>query len=216
MGAEIEKTGAVDHGPGGAGGEVASALCNQSETGELSGSLELLVNKLDQINSTLVTIAPPDGVSVSQFGAAIFIAVIGAFTAYVFNFFHWRMVRKKHYFGRIADILNIHIHELERLAVRYWVSCYEEHEKQSIEIDEISIKAKLRLISRYTKKLGPLLDVSRYRELADELSSFSQDIFDEASGGDFESSRRKEDPKRAQIVSRLCADMQAKLVFLED
>lgn len=169
--------------------------------GELSKSLE---SSLEALQNN----------SLTQLLFGVLVAIVGAFSAYLFNYFHWKMVEKKRAVSQITGELNALIQGLETNSVKYWVQDYREKDKEEINATEVVIKSNLRLINHYIMDFRLILNIDK-NNLGRQLEDFHVDIFDLITGDDFESTVRKSSKSRAMKISSRCSDIRAKIYSLE-
>lgn len=202
-------------------------ICNEFMT-DLDFSHYLIVDAINTVGNNLdesikhlsETISsyhiPSDSISAEDFFFAVLIAIIGAFSAYLFNYFHWRMVRRKDKLSGIFFAFNSLIKEFESIAIEYWLIDYNAKQMQHLNMLEVSIKSRVRLINRYTrllrsKKLTPVYNVS----ILDKIENFGDAVFDLATGGEFESKNRVSSKSTAIKISNLCSDIRAQITSLD-
>lgn len=176
---------------------------------------ENLSASIDQLTTTLSSLLEPAGSFTStQLIFAIFIAFIGAFSAYLFNLFHWSMVEKKKKISNMGLSLDFLIKDLESIAVDYWVQDFEKKSLKKMHASEISIKSNIRLISKYIVLLIPKLN-TKDTAIKQKFNEFSLEIFDIATGDDFESKNRKASKSKAAKIAFRCSDIRALISTLE-
>lgn len=196
--------------------EESITLFNSSLTENITALSSDLSGSIDQLATTLVSLLETaNSLTFTQFLFAAFVAVVGALSAYIFNYLHWKMVEKKQKLSKVSEVMAALITELEKLSVDYWIEGYDEDKRLQIQAVEVSIKSKLRLISRYTKIIAPYLKNKQATSNKQKLEDFESDIFDWASGDDFESTGRKASKATAMKVSNLCADIKSTIITFE-
>lgn len=84
----------------------------------------------------------------------------------------------------------------------YWI---EEHNKDDVE-NEIYIKSKIRLLTKYVKKID-----KKQASKEDVLNDFASNLYDLVTGDDFESQNRKASKRKASLISYACADILANI-----
>lgn len=174
-----------------------------------------LTKSIDQLSETLASsLAATGGITLLHALFSIFVVVVGAFSAYLFNFFHWRMVEKRKQISSARLALSTLVSDLESIAVNYWLRDYCDKDRLEIQADEISIKSKIGLIERYTRlislQLGNNISASRKQE----FEEFPLVIFDLATGDGFESVSKKSSKSKAIKISKLCLGMNATILSL--
>lgn len=174
----------------------------QEALSDLSSSIALLVNS----NNQEVWY---------QIAFAIFIAFIGAFSAFLFNYLNWKIIKKKESILKTCSSINQFIDELEKTSIDYWVEDYKENNKIKITCSEITIKSRLRLINKYIDILLSESEKSLGEYAKTNIKKFINDVYDIITGGDFESKSRKASNQIANKISIKCSDMRATLHTLE-
>jgi len=145
------------------------------------------------------------GITPAQGLFGIFIAFFGAFSAFFFNYLHWRMVEKKKKVSNICLTVIQLLNDLEEMALDYWTKNYNSAEKEKIHIQEITIKSNIFLFSKYIRLLSSQINTNKSSNNV-SLESSLDDIFDLITGDDFESTTRAESkPKAFKIAKELSA-----------
>jgi len=143
------------------------------------------------------------------------IAIIGALSAYFFNAMHWKIVERKKKMSSVMIELRSIINDLESISVKYWTKDYCEKDRQDIGISEISIKSKVRLISRYIKLIISESKLKDKDQNGQKLEDFSLNIFDLVTGDDFESRERKSSKGKAQKILNECSDIRVTILNID-
>jgi len=175
----------------------------------VSEHLNALADAVDKVSHTITT------TSTSSVLEPAIVVIIGAFTAYLFNLFHWRMVENRKSITNISDGLIQLILRLEDVSVNYWLSCYaggdNEIERQ---VSEIKIKSDLLLIAKFSKtllnKTTPRNNISIGEDLENQISI----LFDLATGGEFESKTRLPSKSNASKISTACVKLRFQIAEL--
>lgn len=170
---------------------------------DINDSISMLSSNLSSILENLTTI------SLTQVLFAMFIAFVGAASAYFFNLFHWKMVQRKQKISRINSELTTLINDFEKVAVDYWIQNFNETDKEQNNALEIVIKSRLRLIQKYIRILTPELKASKSKSIIEKLEEFHDDTFDLVTGDDFESSTRCASKPKAMKIAYKCSDIRA-------
>ena len=130
-------------------------------------------------------------------------AFITAFAVFIFNVIYWRVTERNREFNVIGKSLVDTIKCVEACSIKYWSTKFDsvdDPEKVRLEIDIKSFPLLLqKLIDEYMKKLPSNMDAS---DLV-RVRSFADNLFDIATGGDFESMRTNEDFVRCAKISKM-------------
>jgi hypothetical protein len=197
--------------------EVCTAIAssNESVNKEIALLSENISDAVMRLSETISSLhAPSIGITSEQVYFAVFIAFIGAFSAYLFNLFHWNMVNKKQRKDGISITLSVLVGELESISVTYWLNDYDKECKQKIHATEIAIKSKIRLIVRYIGILSAELNSKKLESKIKELDDFRFDIFELVTGDEFESASRIASKAKAIKISNRCSDVKAMISSL--
>ena len=144
---------------------------------------------------------------------SIVAAILGATSAYLFNYFHWKVVEDKNTVSSLCRLITDTIDVLEKNSVEYWLE--DSFDKANIRKQiEITIKAKCEVLSRQTEqlfaKVSPEQPASRIYKIRDSVNQ----IYDIATGDDFESLNRKSDPVKAAKIGRLCTKVKIEVITM--
>ena len=187
--------------------DLTDAVLTTGET--VSEAIARLESTLSMLLSASDTITP------TEIGFAVFVAFVGALSAYLFNLFHWRTVAKREKLSGVGNALTILIDKLESTAVEYWIRECKEENKEIDRAMEISLKTKTRLVARYVDLfVSGHKDNATWKDLQ-KLRSFKGEIFDVVTGEEFESRSRKASKAKALKISNLCSDATALIVSLD-
>lgn len=145
---------------------------------------------------------------------AVIGAISGAISAFLFNFFHWKLESKRNAVAEAALSLKEVVLDFESIAIKYWLTDYKEEELIECQISEIKMKSFLKLIIKYSRLLSGLSLNSRGKEIVKSIEGFSDSIFDRTTGGAFESASRKASKGRAAKIANDCAKARAELTEL--
>ena len=166
------------------------------------------IDLIDQVaQSTTKIIEAVNSSSNSGISSAIFVAIIGAFSAFIFSLLQQINDRKSNRIKNTSKSILDLIATLEQLSLKYWITGYNSDKKDDISIDEARIKSINPLIDKH---MLILLSYLRPRVLkkynAEQLSVFPSDIFTLTTGGDFESPNRIQSKKTATAISKKCLE----------
>ncbi len=159
-------------------------------------------------NTTSVLIKEPSWVSTADLLFPLFVAFIGAFSAYLFNLFHWETVKKKEKISSIGNALFVLIDEFESMSIYYWNESWCAEKRDEISTKEIQMKSKVFLMSKYIDLVTSQLKRKGSNELVKNLNSFRSEIFDVATGDGFETVTRVASKSKAMCISKMCAEIK--------
>lgn len=135
----------------------------------------------------------------------------GAFAAYLFNKFHWKQTEHLRKAELILKHIADNVDRIESLTIQYWLS---EDSTRSPENkkNEIQIKSLFRTQTRLIKTIQTHQDKKTAK--LDSLSEIHEELFELATGDQFESRTRTSSPSKCNKISRLSADMRLTLIEL--
>jgi len=171
----------------------------------INDNLSINLSKLSV--SITDTIHNASGISLGTALLSIFIVIIGAFSAYLFNHLHWRNVKKNDKINSGTGNLVTLLEKLELIAIEYWLKEYSEESNIEIESSEIQIKSILKLIVKQTN-LTLNLAKNGTLDINHPLMRQVEELFDLITGGDFESHGRERSKIKATKISNLCTETQ--------
>lgn len=178
----------------------------------LSVDNELLINTLDEINTTLSSI--PDGSYGVTFAGALF-SVLAAFT---FNIIYWWVVSLKKGLSTEVAKFEFILDRFEESATQYWIQSHSTGNSQDLLIKEMRIKADHRLLREATERIDKKFFFRKFNRTRATFSETSkillEDLYDCATGGDFESHARKKDTKRCNRIIKLCTQIRVEATGL--
>lgn len=189
---------------------------------ECSGQIEIVTESIDRVADNIAnldgTLSPALSVTDSIFSTdvafAIFIAIIGAFSAYLFNLFHWQFVSKREKISRIGEALLRTTDDLEKLSVHYWTSDCHSSNAEETHATEVLIKSRSRLLAKYVDIYVTKGKFKNNHPRAKKLVLLTCELYDVATGEDFESKKRSASRAKAQKISNMCADITATVAQL--
>lgn len=165
-----------------------------------------VVEALSRLEGSLVeALKSNQGLGLEDIVFGVVLAIVGALSAYLFNHLHWKMVEKVQARNSLLSVMSDAISRFESVAVAYWVRNQAQVDPEA----EILIKARHRSILNQIELLTSEQNKIQYAALHTSLSDFSDEVFDVATGGDFESAARRASPNRAAQISRLSSDALA-------
>jgi len=199
---------------------ISSSTTNNESASMGSNISDSIITASSEISNSVVGLESTleSLLSSSTFTALLqmsLVAVIGALSAYIFNALHWKMVERNKKVSSVAIELRAIINDLESISVDYWTKDYIEENRQDIHIAEISIKSKVRLISRYIKLIIAELNIKKADQNAHKLEEFSLNIFDLVTGDEFESRDRKSSKPKAQKILNECSDIRVTILSID-
>lgn len=182
---------------------------------KLASSAEGISDSLIQIESLLSRLMPAqDVITLNQGLYGLFVVFVGALSAYLFNYFHWKMVSKKNKLSGLCTAFTSLINELERVSVLYWLTPYQRASQREAHTLEIQIKSNRQLTSKYIKSISLQLSGKQYDPVKKKLKDFDQEMFDLITGDGFESQSREISKSKAAQISKRCVSIKAAVIML--
>lgn len=182
---------------------------------KLASSVENLSNSLIQIESLLSKLVPEENAITLNAGLyGVFVVLVGALSAYLFNYFHWRMESKKSELSVLVDALTSLVNELERASISYWLTSYQDSSEQKNHALAIQIKSNRHLSSTYIKLISSQLNTKQHDSVKKDLECFNQKMFELLTGDSFETRDRMMSKSRATKISVHCVRIKAAIITL--
>jgi len=188
---------------------------------------ERIVESLDRLNSSFnerlsdlscsltdtLNSIPTDKIIFS-----VIMVVVGAFTAWLFNYFNWTISQKnKEKLQTIDRIISI-IDDLERVSVKYWLEDFIISNIIEQQYNEIKIKSLLKLVANQVHLLGEIeknnyiIDNNYVKTIAlKSVNEYCDKLFDTITGDNFEYKSRKKSKHKAAKISSICINARMKL-----
>lgn len=175
------------------------------------------VDLIHIINSGFVSVAEAINSSGgSTLNDGFILALAGAFSAFAFNLIQKMIDAKSVRLTKSGDAMLLLIKEFEKISIPYWIKGFNStaSEEQSNCHDEINIKAMLMTIDKNLQVLILNLPMKNKSYNKQRLESFSSDIYDLASGGDFEADVRPANKTTAFAIAKKCGEAKAVILSL--
>lgn len=144
------------------------------------------------------------------------LALAGAFSAFAFNLIQKLLDAKSVRLTKSGDAMLLLIKEFEEITVRYWVRGHDSSndDAESNTYDQINIKAMLMTLDKNVNLMLENLPFKNKAYNKQKLSAFSSDVYDLASGDDFESAIRPANKGKAFAISKKCSEAKAIILGL--
>lgn len=152
----------------------------------------------------------------STLSDGVILALAGAFSAFAFNLIQKLIEAKSVRLTKSGDAMLLLIKEFEEITVRYWVRGHDtsNSDVESNICDQINIKAMLMTLDKNVNIMLENLPLKNKAYNKQKLSAFSSDVYDLASGDDFESEIRPPNKGKAFAISKKCSDAKAIILGL--
>ncbi|MEZ8122228.1 hypothetical protein ACED30_22275 [Vibrio splendidus] len=174
-----------------------------SSTPKLEVNQDQLIETINSVNTTLGSI--PDG----SFTVAIVGALCSVIAAFIFNAIYWRVVERKKKLSSEVAKFEVVLDRFEKTSTEYWTHGYSRRNSKSLLIKEMRMKAELRLLRDSRNKMAERIYKEKSRtKFKHDMQKHLSNLFDSATGGDFESTQRTEDLKRCGEIIRLCTQLR--------
>ncbi|EFB1887725.1 hypothetical protein FJC28_06795 [Escherichia coli] len=146
----------------------------------------------------------------------IILALAGALSAFFFNLIQKGIDAKTKRLTKSGEAMLSLINELGDIAVRYWVRGHDSScaDNESNICDEINIKAMLMTLDKNIRFMVDNLPLKNKSLNKNKLEKFSSDIYDLASGEDFEAEVRPPNKTKAFAISKKCSEAKAIILGL--
>lgn len=154
-----------------------------------------------------------DQASTFPLGTTLLVAILGsvfaAIAAYVINYLHWSRAKEAEKTENLTKAIIQTVERLELFAIDYWLQPYDQSKVMELETLEINIKSTHASImshsSVFQKNRGT-------QTTSKSLEKFVDEIFDIATGGDFESTSRTASKSTATKISKSCETLKINLL----
>ena len=190
--------------------DIAQAINLLNDTIAVNANKDNLIQALDKLNTTLSS--TPDGSLTEVLGGAIF-SVIAAF---IFNFLYWKVKERNERLRSAVFEAKDALIDFEDNAVEYWSRDYDSKNIKTNTVQQAKIKANhTLLLSTYTNRILP--NLTRSQKNTEKLAAKKnvqheiENLFDIATGGEFESSTRKANKKNVSDIIRRCTRIRTRL-----
>ncbi len=152
----------------------------------------------------------------STLSDGVILALAGAFSAFAFNLIQKLLDAKSVRLTKSGDAILLLIKEFEEITVRYWVRGHNSSndDTESNAYDQINIKAMLMTLDKNVNLMLENLPLKNKENNKLKLSAFSSDVYDLASGDDFESETRPPNKGKAFAISKKCSEAKAIILGL--
>ena len=152
----------------------------------------------------------------STLSDGVILALAGAFSAFAFNLIQKLLDAKSIRLTKSGDAMLLLIKEFEEITVRYWVRGHNSSndDAESNTCDQINIKAMLMTLDKNVNLMLENLPFKNKESNSQKLSAFSSDVYDLASGDDFESEMRPPNKGKAFAISKRCSEAKAIILGL--
>ncbi|QUN05351.1 hypothetical protein KDN34_14285 [Shewanella yunxiaonensis] len=193
--------------------------CNSCDLGNVKvmdgykNSLELLnyrVQKLEQASSNTI----PSGSYPLSITSGLISSVSAALIAYFLNYYFWKKIRKYNRLSHFAVLTLKNLEVFENAVIEYWSSNYTIRKNSSRDRKtelEIIIKTKFDIIKNSSNSM---LDRISDENGGDKeiINNLVGEIYDLATGEDFESVNRKINVPLAHKTIKKCEDLKQTLI----
>ena len=142
-------------------------------------------------------------------GVGFVSAVAGAFAAYMFSRLQWKIAQRQSALSEGATELLSLITQLENMVVEFWLVDAVSLTAPIRIGNQLKIKSLLMLIIRYSNGLQSVKMTKSHTVSAARLEELVSNLYDLATGGDFESLRRQASRETAAKLTTQCAEAKS-------
>jgi len=140
------------------------------------------------------------------------IALVGAMSAFFFNWIQWKLSKRKELISNISFTLIHAIEDYKDVAVNYWMQDYNSKRSFDSSISEIKIKSSFLQINAFSNSLKCHIEKSKirkdkYKNEREIIMKYVDDIYEITQGGDFESVNRKSDKELSTRINSKCTKL---------
>lgn len=140
------------------------------------------------------------------------VAILAAFTAFIFNVIHWMIVRGSDRKSHCGKLLITQIEQFEKVSIEYWTQGYDSQKETELACMETTIKSLHRSIRSISNTFVSTLSKKRKITVEDSLNRFIDQSYDGLTGDDFGSRQRKQSKSTANLAVSLCNEATSKIL----
>ncbi|HGE6013847.1 TPA: hypothetical protein ACGGR7_002111 [Vibrio cholerae] len=178
-----------------------------SESVTATGTVTVKV--LEKINTTISSV--PDGSYALAFTSGILGAISAATAAFSLNYFYWKKLNEYNRLSHFAGVSIKHLNDFENYALSYWTSNANNTTSESMIKLEIKIRTQYSILKSSLEELCKKIP-KKHKADAEMIITTIEDIFDDATGGNFESASKVRDRKLALKIARKCLNIKTILI----
>ena len=144
------------------------------------------------------------------FALNIIPVIFGALVGYWLTNRHWNKIEEERKLVASAKEIEFILNEIEDQSVGFW--CREcDEDTQADSVAHTTLSSKILMSSQLVTEFLSNDKIKKDVGLVTKLNLYLEDIFELATGEDFESSTRNCDKSRATLISRRCSEARTKL-----
>lgn len=184
--------------------DVSSSRANDLS----SADAHSIVTSIEQL--ALVAGSVPDGSYYVAMVSGGIGAIIASFTAFLFNFLYLKNIHTRNKKAHYCRVSISHLEHFEEIILKYWLSGKDDENRDEMVYLETRIKSSFQVLNASMVRFSSLLKAPD----ADKkiIDDFLSDIFDIATGGEFEAISRETNKATAADVSTKCSKVHSKLI----
>ncbi|MBO2617670.1 MULTISPECIES: hypothetical protein [Shewanella] len=182
-------------------------------TYELLGAYEREIaktnNHLIKIDKTISSI--PDGSYPLTIISGLLSACVAAGAAFLLNYLFWRKIRKHNRVSHFAQLSIEHLDLFEKITTEYWSTGYNKNRIAKNKILEARIKSNFIVLKTCLEEFKKRVP-DKFQNDKKIITTFIEDIFEIATGDQFESSQRKPNLSLSKRISVSCSSIKSLLI----
>lgn len=187
----------------------SSNLLTETITKNTDLTNHTLNSGLSNISDAISTL--PNGAYALAFTSGALSALVAALAAFLLNYLYWKKINNHNRLSHFAAMSIEHLSEFENYAISYWISRKNNANSQKMVELEIRIRTQYSILKASLSELVKKIP-QKYMADHDSINSFINGIYDDATGGAFESSSKSRDKKLALKISRKCLEIKTILI----
>ncbi|HGZ6765027.1 hypothetical protein [Vibrio parahaemolyticus] len=195
--------------------DLSSSTLEASEiiSESISTSSQLASSVVDKNLSGLAEVVSsiPEGSYPLAFTSGALGALVAAAAAFTLNYFYWKKVNQHNRLSHFASVSIDHLHDFENSSVCYWISNENNSSNEEMIKLEIRIRTQFSILKSSLDELCKKIPES-YHEDSLEIKRIIEEMYDDATGGNFESASKVRDRKLALMISRNCLKIKSILI----
>lgn len=168
-----------------------------------------VTNKTESLVNAISTV--PDGSYPLAIISGFFSALVAAGVAFLINHLYVNYLNKVNEKAYYSDVSLSLLDEFETIAIRYWIAEKSDSNREDMSYFEVKMVSILKVLRTSLKKTNESLsdDEKHCREV---ISGFSPEVYDLATGEDFQSEDKASNSYIAKKIAAKCSSLKSTLL----
>ncbi|WP_445401801.1 hypothetical protein [Zobellella sp. An-6] len=178
-----------------------------SEEADINNIVELPSGLTEHIEKAVDAISTiPDG----SYSLAVISGITAAMSAFLFNHFNWKYIKKVNRLAHFSNICIKMLTNFEEASLSYWLTDKNNSNQKEMEKLEIHINSTFKMLSGNIDEFCSSLN-KKHKSDEKKIKNIRSEIFDIATGGDFQSATRDNSKPVAIKITSLCCQAKSTL-----